>query len=282
MSLYHFPEKSVLRNYRSTFTELNISEIGLHDLRNIPPLLYVRKQDYFTLHFVLEGQGKLTLGGKEYHLRENDMFFIAPYESHSYFPVPADPWKYFWFILTGSQVETYMNNFLFSREHPVYHCVSPDRIKMLTSAFFSNNTETASKEKMFAFFFELMAHLSLERLPKTNSVRTEISDYIEKIKNLIFVNYSNPDFKIEDLSFMINLSHSYLCSIFKKSTNISLKKYLSDIRMEQALDLLINSNLSVKEISFRTGFYDALYFSKTFKKQYGVSPSDYRKNAKTL
>ncbi len=58
MSLYHFPEKSVLRNYRSTFTELNISEIGLHDLRNIPPLLYVRKQDYFTLHFVLEGQGK--------------------------------------------------------------------------------------------------------------------------------------------------------------------------------------------------------------------------------
>ena len=94
------------------------------------------------------------------------------------------------------------------------------------------------QRKMFAFFFELMAHLSLERLPKTNSVRTEISDYIEKIKNLIFVNYSNPDFKIEDLSFMINLSHSYLCSIFKKSTNISLKKYLSDIRMEQALDLL--------------------------------------------
>lgn len=278
MSIYHFPEKNVLRNYRSPFTELNISEIGLHDLRNIPPLLYTRKQDYFTLHFILNGRGTLFIDDKKYDLQENDMFFISPYQPHKYYAVPSDPWKYFWFILTGSLVGDYMKDLLFTRERPVYRCESPDRVKALANSFFSNNTGvTTSKEKMFAFFFELTAHIAGERQPKNTAARTETSDYIEKIKNLIFINYANPDFKIEDLSFMINLSHSYLCSIFKKETHISLKKYLCDIRMEQALDLLLNSELSVKEIAFQTGFTDSLYFSKSFKKQYGVSPSEYRK-----
>ncbi|MFQ7077213.1 MAG: AraC family ligand binding domain-containing protein [Christensenellaceae bacterium] len=88
MGIYHFPEKNVLRNYRSPFTELNISEIGLHDLRNIPPLLYTRKQDYFTLHFILNGRGTLFIDDKKYDLQENDMFFISPYQTHKYYAVP--------------------------------------------------------------------------------------------------------------------------------------------------------------------------------------------------
>ena len=91
MGIYHFPEKNVLRNYRSPFTELNISEIGLHDLRNIPPLLYTRKQDYFTLHFILNGRGTLFIDDKKYDLQENDMFFISPYQPHKYYAVPSDP-----------------------------------------------------------------------------------------------------------------------------------------------------------------------------------------------
>lgn len=109
------------------------------------------------------------------------MFFISPYQPHKYYAVPSDPWKYFWFILTGSLVGDYMKDLLFTRESPVYRCESPDRVKALANSFFSNNTGvTTSKEKMFAFFFELTAHIAGERQPKNTAARTETSDYIEK------------------------------------------------------------------------------------------------------
>ena len=57
-------------------------------------------------------------------------------------------------------------------------------------------------------------------------------------------------------------------------TNLSLQAFIRNIRLERSMELLKNSDSSIADIAHRVGFEDANYFSRCFKKQFGVSPSD--------
>lgn len=84
------------------------------------------------------------------------------------------------------------------------------------------------------------------------------------------------ELKLEDAARHANLSVYYFSKWFKKNFNQTFSEYLSQLRMDIALKLLTQTNLSVKEISYRVGFKDPNYFSKLFKKIVGKSPTDYR------
>ena len=68
---------------------------------------------------------------------------------------------------------------------------------------------------------------------------------------------------------------------FAKHVGMSPKQYLTQLRMNRALELLADNELSVKEISLACGFVDEKYFSRAFKKKYGCSPSQMRKHIVT-
>lgn len=70
---------------------------------------------------------------------------------------------------------------------------------------------------------------------------------------------------------------SYLSSIFKSYFGLSLSDYVIMLRINEAKELLKNSNLKVKEIAEQVGYSDPLYFSKAFKKIVGMSPKEYNK-----
>lgn len=100
----------------------------------------------------------------------------------------------------------------------------------------------------------------------------------EKAKKYIDENYHDHNLRVEDIAFNVFVHESYLRLLFKKHIGITIGQYLTETRMERAKDLLRNSNLSYADISQKTGYNDAAYFSKCFKKHYKVSPSEYRKS----
>ena len=108
MDFDFIPSKCIARNYAPFFQELNVLEVGYNDLKNIPPFLHMRKQNFYTLHFVLDGTGELTFRDHVYRLKENDMFFLPPLETFKYYPLANNPWKYFWFALSGKTAEKYL------------------------------------------------------------------------------------------------------------------------------------------------------------------------------
>ena len=73
------------------------------------------------------------------------------------------------------------------------------------------------------------------------------------------------------------ISKNYLCKIFHDSTGKTPIEYLIDLRMETARKRLTQSNDTVSEIAKTVGYRDPLYFSKEFRKKYGRSPVQYRK-----
>ena len=82
---------------------------------------------------------------------------------------------------------------------------------------------------------------------------------------------------MEDIAYYVGISRSHLFRSFQHYMSRSPKEYLTEYRIKQACHLLRETDLSVSAIAYSVGFENNLYFSKAFRKQKGLSPSEYRK-----
>ncbi|MEK4209151.1 response regulator [Paenibacillus sp. FSL L8-0493] len=74
----------------------------------------------------------------------------------------------------------------------------------------------------------------------------------------------------------VNLSENYLSRIFKEEVGQSIIHYINTVKMEKAADLILKGNPYIKEISTQIGIHDQFYFTRLFKKHFGVNPSEYK------
>lgn len=112
-----------------------------------------------------------------------------------------------------------------------------------------------------------------KRGEKSNSV-------IETAKKYIKNNYSR-DISLEDVSRAVNISPYYFSKIFKEDTGENFIEYLTNIRIEKAKELLETTDYSMKEICAEIGYSDPNYFSRSFKKNVGVTPTEYKEGRKS-
>ena len=98
-----------------------------------------------------------------------------------------------------------------------------------------------------------------------------------KITSYILENYTSSSLRVEDIAGYAGISEVHLRRIFKCSVNTTPISYINQLRLEKAKNMLIQSNLSINEIANSVGFEDAFYFSRFFKKEFGISPSKYKK-----
>ena len=105
-------------------------------------------------------------------------------------------------------------------------------------------------------------------------------EIMEKIKDYILDNPSE-DLTLETLSGQFYLSTSYLRRLFKDFYNMPIKKYIFNVRMQKARELLENPNVKIQEIAIKTGYYTTQSFATAFKMHHGLTPTEYRsKNSK--
>ena len=102
---------------------------------------------------------------------------------------------------------------------------------------------------------------------------------IIKGRKFITENYDK-DISLDDVSRHLNLSPYYFSKLFKSETGTTFVEYLTNLRMERAQELLKDESLSIKEICAAVGYADPNYFSRTFKKNVGVTPTVYREGSK--
>jgi len=112
------------------------------------------------------------------------------------------------------------------------------------------------------------------KLPATKKKVNDAVDFIDS-------NYSRIDMSLNLVADTIGVNASYLSNIFKKEKGCSLSKYLTQTRLEQAKKYLTEyPDKTLIEIAESIGYSDVYYFSKNFKKYYGISPSKYQEERK--
>ncbi|MFD2703502.1 helix-turn-helix domain-containing protein [Paenibacillus shunpengii] len=99
---------------------------------------------------------------------------------------------------------------------------------------------------------------------------------LQKTKEYIDQHYDE-NLTLERLGRMAGLSLKYYSELFKKQYGVSVTEYIATTRMEHAKQLMMDSELKLRDIAHLVGYPDEFYFSRKFKKMMGVSPSEYKK-----
>ncbi len=108
----------------------------------------------------------------------------------------------------------------------------------------------------------------------------EEDKFIQKLNQYILDHMSDSDLNWETICRDLNTSRSSLHRKLKALTGLSSGDYIKALRLGKAAEMLLNTNLTVSEICFTTGFNSPSYFTSSFKTQYNMSPKEYRSSMK--
>lgn len=125
-----------------------------------------------------------------------------------------------------------------------------------------------AETKLKELILQTVHHISFNS--KTNTKLLPILEYISQ-------NFDK-DISNNDLASIASYHPYHLNLLMKQQLGMTLHSYITQIRMNEALKLLSNTNKSIETISIECGYKNATHFYKIFKKNYGISPSEYRKN----
>ncbi len=103
------------------------------------------------------------------------------------------------------------------------------------------------------------------------------STFVKRLNKLIEENMNNPFFSVSEITKSLNISRSVLHVKCKNLLNTSVIDYIRELRMKHARDLLIKGR-NISETAYAVGFSDPGYFTKVFKKQFNITPSEFVKN----
>ena len=108
------------------------------------------------------------------------------------------------------------------------------------------------------------------------SDETKVPSVISEAKLYMSQNYSNANLMLQDVAKEVNMSKSRFSTVFSQTTGQSFTEYLIYLRLNKAKELLRTTNFKSSQIAHDTGYNDSHYFSYIFKKNTGMTPSEYR------
>ncbi len=250
-------------------------------------------RDHFLLVYIKDGNAVLTLGNKYIDLCGGQLLCMFPNEKIYYKANEGSLWSISWVGVYGSQAELYLKNLGITRSNPVYNCPQAAETEKLIDDIIDmvekNNSygKIAVLSKLYLFFSTLFDKNAVP-MSEMKSIDLASSDtheinylsdnlYIREAENYIRFHYDR-EISINSIAKSLNLSPEYFSRLFKSETGLSPQQLIIKYRLDRACILLTATNLTISEISTSVGIPDTRYFSKLFRRNKSMSPSEYRKN----
>ena len=219
----------------------------------------VKARPYAALSFRVCGTGAFEIGTKRFITKQGDVLFL-----------PANtPYKVEYSVSESIVVHFDQCNYSEAEN------ICPGNSSKIDLRF-EHLLEVWNKQRSInqakSIIYDILDKMS-------NDQKMSISDTaVANCVRYIDAHFCDPKVDIETVCDAAFISVSSLQRAFAKYFGMSPKQYLIQLRMNRALELLTENELSVKEISFACGFTDEKYFSRAFKKRYGCSPSQLKNN----
>ncbi len=229
---------------------------------------------YNKFYYFLEGEGTLIIEGDEFHPVPGELFLIPADTRHTYFHNPEKPvykyWCHFDLSLNEGQKLIYSKKGVrckLPRENlePIFQkLIQAESLQSPLDALF----EKTALLELFSEFMRNVDYMSI--LPVSTDHLTDC------INNYILRNISS-NITLGELAETVYLHPNYFTQYFKKRFGVSPIEYVNTLRLEKAARFLTDHpEKSIKEVAMEFGFRDYRYFSRLFRKRYGITPTAYK------
>ncbi len=233
-------------------------------------------REYYIMHLVTRGRGKLIIDKKVYDVREGDCFIVPPDLMTSYTADSVDPFSYYWIGFGGiDALELLIKAGFLSNDtyviHPVHYSTILKRLINVTNV---NSTDGTAEYVLIGELYLIFADMINASARGDNEAA-----YMEEALRFIKDNYQEFT-TVQDIADHLGIDRTYLFRLFKKEINVSPIDYLINLRIEKAKLMLINTNKPIKEISQLLGYSSYTSFVRSFKNKCKLSPNEYRNKNK--
>nr|WP_144928926.1 AraC family transcriptional regulator [Paenibacillus bovis] len=241
-------------------------------------IVSVHHHEIHQILYAIEGQGEIFLDGKKYSVSQDQAALVVPYTKHSIVSHSSLTLLVLAFDMQslGAFGQHELNNRFFSNSKLIYpDVVASSELRLsLRKMLYEQASENkfsgwACKINLLQILLTLARSGEKSQILDTNSIRAE------KIKQYIDTFYYEP-LSANDIAARLGISTRYVNSIFKEHYHKTPIQYLTDVRIETAKKLLIESDKDIVTICFEVGYETLSTFYRAFKNTLNMSPNQFR------
>lgn len=274
---FEFNTYGFLDSDRIKPSPLRVCDFGIEQRQN-------EKYDYnnkdrgsyegYLFQYTLDGYGFFETPDQTYELTKGKAFFVAfPDESRYYLPrIENHTWKYFYIHFSGILATQF-----FEQIHSLMGSVFTLSDDSATVGLFFDEFNAVKNGKQYQRYEsgEFMFRFLTTLLREAETPSFYKNAYVDEAIQWIGRNYST-QISLTEMCRSIHISPPHLTRLFHAQKGISPIEYLTNIRLENSIALLLNTSLSINQIAEQCGFSNGNYYTKVFRKALLTTPTEYR------
>ncbi len=266
----------------TTYNDVWIEYLKTYEKFDIPVQQY---HEGYELFMVINGERNVFFGDNCYLMKRGDIAVIKPFELHTADSCDVEFYERyvinfntedFKCILTESEIKLLFQDF----NSKLLHFEEYEFNNLYTSFKLADKMSKLrnplSKKALFSCILTIILQLkTTPEIPVKTAADNVPEDIISAI-NFINMHYSEP-ITLDTLTDRLHISKFHFCRIFKEATGTTFLEYLHNVRLSHAHRLLAEKDMTLEEIAVKSGFGSGAYFSRIFKKVYGIPPKEFQK-----
>ncbi len=223
-----------------------------------------------VMEYIRSGRGYIVEGDHRYAVGPGDFYMLPQGYPHTYGADPREPYEKIWVNACGPLLAYLQKAYGLDRPVEILHAPVERRMEHLHRVLQSDQPAGRRHEWAVLALHALFLELSRSRRAyRTTSAAEAIRQALdERLYQRV---------RLDDLAASLYLSRTHMIRLFRQAYQITPYQYLLKGKLHLARSLLVDTRLSIREISSQLAFTDESYFSKVFKSETGYAPAEYRR-----
>ncbi|MRX71155.1 AraC family transcriptional regulator [Bacillus lacus] len=236
----------------------------------------------YILQYTLSGRGTIEIDGRHHDLNPGQAFAVSSPSDYRYFlPKNSDKWEFIYITLIGGEAERCWQTMIDKAGHIITFHPESAPIRLLKEIY----DEAAGRRITNAYHGSSLAYRFLMELYHyMGNLNKQMDQWPKQIVSAVLYakHHFQENISPDEMALAAGLSRYHFSRLFKKTTGLTPIQYLTRIRILKAIELLQMTKYTVDEVALMSGYTNANYLNKVFRKHTGLSPGQIRTSKKTF
>lgn len=233
----------------------------------------------YMIQYTIEGEGVVILPNEEFTVKKGDLLILSNYQHHILKTINGQSWEIAFVHIFDNEMVTKIIEKIYMKHRYVIHNYDEDKVV----PYIKDLIKVLSYEEKNEFkISSIVYNLLMEICDQSNVFKPDAIDYeLAGVINFLKKNYNKP-IKLKDILEYTNYSKNHLERLFKSKTGMTIKEFISRLRLRKSQELILTTNMYFKEIALSVGLTDYRSLVYLFQNAIGMTPSEYRIRGKEL